>query len=64
MGQFLSDDFRRVDPDALQQLPDRRKHPRNLSSRYPDRNLPTSWQAGGEPRGVSGPIGNLADGGA
>jgi len=64
MGQFLSDDFRRVDPDALQQLPDRRKHPRNLSSRYPDRNLPTSWQAGREPRGVSGPIEDLADGGA
>src|SRR5215470_12441189 len=44
MGQFLSDDFRRVDADPLQQLPDRHKHPRSLSSRYPDRNLAASSQ--------------------
>src|SRR5260221_2614719 len=52
MGQFLSDDFRRVDPDAPQQLPYRRKHPRSLSCRQPRPQLADLMA--GRPRAAGG----------
>src|SRR5260221_12801650 len=65
MGQFLSDDFRRVDPDAPQQLPYRRKHPRSLSCRQPRPQLADlmAGPSAAAGRGVSGPLEDLGDGG-